>query len=717
VGPVKTQKIVPNNLSSGKTKVFLLLLVLIPSIFNAFALLPELCISIPSLNDDAFHYLLVQRASEALANGENPFDHWVPELELGFPQFFYYQHLPHLAVVFLHRLLLKQVDLFTLFNLVRYLLLICFPVTVYWSMRRMGFSAVAGAIGSAVSTLLSSNYGYGLEHGSYTWHGYGMYTQLWAMHLSFITLACLHQLLEEGKGYVAAIIACSALILSHLVYAYLIAVAAVCLFLFGLNLKNARPRSVRFAITALLVAGITSYFWLPFLVHQKYLGASPYLQRWKYDSFGAADILTRLVNGDLLDYGRYPVLTLLLALGVAFALLSRIRLARLTLLFFVVWLLFFFGRHTWGRLADLLPMHEGLLFHRFIGGVHLAAILLIGIGGEWIWQQLSSIPERGRALITAIIIFALIIPAIKERQRDCTLNKQWMERTREAIKTDPDVQAIILALKKLPPGRTYAGLRENWGKQLNIGDLYFYNFLTFHRIDAVLPPYQSLSLNSDLIWHFDDQNPDHYNLFNVRYVIAPKNLATPGFLRLIKETYRYKVYQVETSGYAQFATLARTMTSDSQSNLLSKSRSWLLSGEPGAGRFIRFVYRGKNRGSESLTKQGPSGTGKITEEQVFPGRFDLRVECQEASTLVLKMTYHPNWRVTVDGHEVPTFMVSPSFIGFEIPAGNHSVHAEYRSPIYKTILLVLGACAIVATVSFRRWFGRLGTFIFSKDYT
>ena len=709
MGPVKTQKIVLNNLSGRRAKVFLLLLVLIPSIFNAFALLPELYISIPSLNDDAFHYLLVQRASEALANGENPFDHWVPELELGFPQFSYYQHLPHLAVIFVHRLLLKQVDLFTLFNLIRYLLLICFPVTVYWSMRRMGFSAVAGAIGSAVSTLLSSNYGYGLEHGSYTWHGYGMYTQLWAMHLSFITLACLHHLLEQGKGYVAAIIACSALILSHLVYAYLIAIAAIGLFLFGLNLKNGRPRWVRFMITALLVGGVTSYFWFPFLIYQKYLGASPYLQRWKYDSFGAADILTRLVNGDLLDYGRYPVLTLLLALGVASALLSRIRLARLTLLFFVVWLLFFFGRYTWGRLADLLPMHEGLLFHRFIGGVHLAAILLIGIGGEWLWHRLSSIPEPGRALITGVIIFALIIPAIKERQRDCTLNKQWMERTREALETDQDAQTILLTLKKLPPGRAYAGLREKWGKQLNIGDLYFYNLLTFHRIDAVLPPYQSLSLSSDLIWHFDDQNPNHYNLFNVRYVVAPKNLEMPGFLRLIKETFRYKLYQVETSGYAQFATLSRMMRLDSQSSLISENRSWLLSGEPGVGRFVRFEYRGRNIGSEGLTKQASSGSGRIMEEQVFPGRFDLRVECQEASALVLKMTYHPNWRVTVDGHEVQTVMVSPSFIGFEIPAGDHSVHAEYRSPIYKTILLILGACVIVATVWFRGWFGWLET--------
>ena len=64
----------------------LLLLVLIPTAFNAVALWPELSLPVPSLNDDGIHYLLVQRASEALATGENLIDHWVPELELGFPQ-------------------------------------------------------------------------------------------------------------------------------------------------------------------------------------------------------------------------------------------------------------------------------------------------------------------------------------------------------------------------------------------------------------------------------------------------------------------------------------------------------------------------------------------------------------------------------------------------------------------------------------------------------
>ncbi len=692
----------------------LLLLVLIPSAFNAIALLPELRLPVPSLNDDAVHYLVVQRASEALAGGENPFDHWLPELELGFPLTFYYQHLPHLAVVLLHRLLLKQVDLLTLFNLIRYLLLLGFPLTVYWSMRRLGFTVVAGAIGAAGATLLSSNHRYGFEYDSYVWRGFGMYTQLWAMHLSFITLACLHRLLERGEGYVAAIVTSSLLALSHLVYAYMMAMTGLVLFLFGLSRENACRRLFRLTVVGLLSAIITSYFLLPLLLSKAYLSASPYLQRWKYDSFGAPDILTWLVNGDLLDYGRFPVLTVLLALGVASVLTTRTRPGRLALGLFLFWLALYFGRLTWGRLLDFLPMHEGLLFHRFIGGVHLAAILLIGLGGEWVWRQLGSLPERWHALATGLVLLALMVPALRERQGYYALNTQWIQRTRKALDENQDARMIIVVLKELPPGRTYAGLREGWGKALNFGDLHFYDLLTFYRIVAVSPPYSSLSLNADLIWHFDDRNPAHYNLFNVKYVVAPSSLAMPAFLRRIKETPRYTLYGAETSGYAEFAAVTKAKGIDSQSSLFVQNRSWLLSAEPGAGRFMRYEYPVEGGGSGGPWNPACPGGGTINKEQVMPGRFDLRVECQETSTLVLKVTYHPNWRVALDGREVQAFMVSPSFIGLEVPAGVHHVRAEYRSPAYKTAPLFLGACTLFATIWFRRRFAWLDTILFPK---
>lgn len=223
------------------TIMTLLFLVAAPILFNAVMLFPEISTAVPSLNDDAVHFLLVQKAGAAVTNGENPFDFWVPDLELGFPQFFYYQHLPHLIVVFLYYLLLKQVSLLTLFNLMRYLLMVGFPLTVYWSMRRLEFSVVAAALAAAFASLFSANHRYGFEYDSYVWRGYGMYTQLWAMHLCFIALACIQRLLAKGTGYLATALACSALVMSHLIYAYMVGVSAVVLFLLSLRRETVRP--------------------------------------------------------------------------------------------------------------------------------------------------------------------------------------------------------------------------------------------------------------------------------------------------------------------------------------------------------------------------------------------------------------------------------------------------------------------------------------------
>ena len=62
-------------------KIALLLIVLAPCIMNAVALLAELTIPAPSLNDDSYHYLFIQNASNALANGQSIFDQWLPQVE------------------------------------------------------------------------------------------------------------------------------------------------------------------------------------------------------------------------------------------------------------------------------------------------------------------------------------------------------------------------------------------------------------------------------------------------------------------------------------------------------------------------------------------------------------------------------------------------------------------------------------------------------------
>jgi hypothetical protein len=673
-------------------------------LFNAVALLPEVGYQVPNVNDDAEHVLFIQQASDAWANGQDPLDFWVPQLELGFPQFLYYQNLPHLVVVVLGKLTFGLVSLRTLFDMVRYVLLVGFPLTVFWSMRRLGFSDVAAAIGAAAGSLISGNNRYGFEYDSYVWRGLGVYTQIFGMHLSFIALAALHRVATRGSGIIAAALTCAALALSHLIYAYMTAITAVVLLLFGMTRANAIGRFLRFAAVAALAGVIGAYMWVPFFAQPGYLNASPYLEQTKYDSFGAPTILGWLVSGDLLDHGRLPVLTALLAAGIVAALITRARLLVLTLVLFVLWLVLYFGRPTLGPIVDLLPLHDGLLLHRFIGGVDLFAILLIGAGGAYLWElaRAEVTPKRLAAVSAATAI--LFLPVLAERWSYYGDNAAWMSATQAALTADTDAKTVLDALAAQGPGRAYAGLRSNWGDSLDFGipfrSVRLYNMLAFDRVDALAPPYRGASLNSDLLFDFNDQDPAEYRLFDVQYVIAPPSATlVPGLVPIVS-TPKYVLYRAPGGGFAEYAAVARAETPSSQLDLFERARAWLRGGAATGWQFARYLYRqAPPVDVPAPIADCPRPT--ISYARAQSSRFDVLASCADDSAMVLKVTYHPNWHVTVDGHEVPTFMVSPSYLAFALPAGQHFITAEYRSAPLKDPLFFVGAAAALGAIAFR----------------
>ena len=430
-------------------------------------------------------------------------------------------------MVLLERLSLGALDLFTSFNLIRYVLLVTLPLTVFWSMRKMGFSPVAAAIGGAASALISNDFRYGFEYDSYTWRGFGLYTQLWAMHLSFITLALVYRVIQTGRGVMWAIVAFSLLALSNLIYAYMMAITILVLFLFGLKQANLVPRTVRIGVVVLLTALIAGYMIVPFALESEYLNASPLLEPEKYASFGILRVGGWLLTGDLLDHARPPVLSVLLLIGIVAAALGRMRPALAALTLLVVWLVLFAGRPTLGPLANLLPFSDGLLFHRFIGGVHLAAILLVGVGGAVVWGLFAPHRRAWQSLAAALVVWAILLPAYAERADFHRVNDVLMRRSMAAISADGDATDILTTLESLPPGRIYAGLPTNWGQAMAIADIPFYNLLTFEGLESVTPS-ESLTLNGDLLWDFDERDASDYELFNVRYVVAPALLADAG---------------------------------------------------------------------------------------------------------------------------------------------------------------------------------------------
>ena len=68
------------------------------------------------------------------------------------------------------------------------------------------------------------------------------------------------------------------------------------------------------------------------------------------------------------------MLSILAAVGFAVCLL-RWRYARYLVpkAIFLLWMMLYFSRPTWGSFVDLLPMSRDIHMNRFIGGVHLGA--------------------------------------------------------------------------------------------------------------------------------------------------------------------------------------------------------------------------------------------------------------------------------------------------------------------------------------------------------
>ncbi len=693
-------------------RVLLSVLVLLPMIMTAFQLLPELTTPVPAGNDLALHWQMVVGASREMANWRNPLDFWMPQIELGYPQFLYYQNLPHLVVAGLHRLLFGLVELRTVFDVVRFALTIGFPLTVYWSMRRMEFSSRAAAVSAAVSLLFANRDGFGLALDGQLWIGRGLFTQLWAEHLSLVAMAGLYRLMRTGRGYAGTIIALVALALSHFIWSYMMAMTGVMLWLLLSTRQNWLANAIRLGTVGVLSIAIASYMLVPFAT-----SSGTYLAMFPGIEAAGTNRLRPMVKwlvGRLMDEGRLPVLTGMAMVGVVSAALLRTRATRVAMVGTVAWLMLYQIRPTEVNAFGRFLRYDGHLVFRFIGVLDLFSMLSIGVAGEWIWRAIadrrlgrvhdgdapSSPRSVGASVLALFVVLALLSPALIDRAAFFGRDGRAITATRAALNADPDLTTVLDTIAAQPGGRAYMGLASNGGKQWRIGPLIrAYDVLKDRGQPAVAPLFQGLSLNADMVVSFRDREPAQYDLLDVRYVALPSGAPVDRFMMPFARTPRYTVYRVATTGIATYGAVVERRAASSQLDLLRGVEAWSNSAGPAAKQFIRWDFRRPS--GQSAPTGGCPGGGRTLSEHVEAGIIDLVVDCQSPSSLILKTTYHPNWRVTVDGTPVPTYMVSPVYIGFDLPAGQHTIAARYMMATSKWVMLGVGLVVLVGVLVLR----------------
>ena len=82
------------------------------------------------------------------------------------------------------------------------------------------------------------------------------------------------------------------------------------------------------------------------------------------------------------------------------------------------------------------------------------------------------------------------------------------------------------------------------------------------------------------------------------------------------------------------------------------------------------------------TVPGDAPTQRIT-RQASPGDApDIIAEVAPTvpSTYVIRESWHPRWKVFVDGAAVPIRRVTPDFMAVDVPAGTHTITARFDRP-------------------------------------
>ncbi len=670
-----------------------------------------------NLNDSAFHLEMVRWADHQIAEGKVPLDGWFPNLALGSSFFHHYQSLPYTLTAYAARL--TGLGDTTTYLWLLYLMLALWPISVYLGARLLSLERWPAAAAALVSPLIVSVTGYGYEHSSYTWQGLGVFTQLWGMWLLPLVWGLTYRAVTKGSNwYAPAALVLALTIATHLMTGYL-AVLSI-----GVWVLLARREFVRRVARAAIVAvgGLATAAWvlIPLLADRNYSAQTQFYKGTFFDdSYGAGKILHWLFTGELFDHGRFPILSLLVAVGFVVCVVraQRSEPARAVLGAWTLSLFLFFGRATWGvrSVVNLLPGNGDLQMHRFMVGVDLAAILLAGFGLVAVARLTGFVARRGVAFVgrvsvrtaivwtaVAVAMVGMLAPAWTQVAHYDLFDGTLIPYQRVAEKQDgADFKALVLEAERDGGGRIYAGLRANWGEQYLIGNVPAYTELENYDADAIGYPFRTVqSLSTDVDASFNEFNLAQYQILNIKYMILPEGHPPPVPAKFLDSRGQNLLYEVNTSGYFQVIDVIGAI-SENRTDVNSESYTFRYGPLATENIYPSVAFNGGRAAPPTSVGSSPppgSPGAVLTQDSrdAVNGRFTATVRANRNAAVLLKESFDPRWTVTVDGVAQKPVMIAPSLVGVEVPAGTHTIVFQYKSYPDYPILLIVGLLTLVA---------------------
>ncbi len=681
--------------------------------FGLFVLRAETS-QVAYLNDEAFHLGMVRLASDLLQMGRDPLSAWYPLLNLGSPEFLHYQSLPAIItgaagiIVGVQRALAWS----------NFLLLASWPISTFLCTRLLGWSRWTAAAVACASPLIMSAAGHGYEYGSYLWIGFGLWTQLWAMWTLPLAIGFSWQAITRRRHLVAAVVFTALTVAFHYETGYLAAGAIVVIAIAsGVRGPAFRRRVGSAAVLAGLVAGASAWVILPVITGSHYAARNEFLQNTvDANSFGARRILSWLLAGQLLDKGRFPVLTLLLAVGLVACVIRfrRDERCRLLVVLWLVYLVAFFGRPTLGPALDLLPGSKDLFLRRFVCGVDLASLLIVGVGAIELARLASRLATRLNQQLDAAVVTAMAVavglivlaPAWTQVASYAALDSKDIHvQLRADADQGSQVASLLRVAEKHGTGRVYAGLLTNWGRDFLVGYIPVYEYLADSEVDSIGFTLRTASLMSDAEPYFDDTNLGDYALFGVRYLLLPVGMSPPVRAVHVLTSGAFALWTVPDVHYVQVVDTVGSIA-ENRTDIGASSSHFISSSQPGKGRYLTVSYDGAAAAPPTLARgeldSGPAGTVVSERADLGQGTVTATVYARRTAVVLLSASFDPGWRITVDGRPAASEIIVPALVGVRVSAGLHVVrlkyvgYGDYRDLFLLSLISLTAAIAVSA---------------------
>jgi hypothetical protein len=566
--------------------------------------------------------------------------------------------------------------------------------------------------------------GVGYEPKAYVWIGYGVWAQLWASWTLPLAWAFTWRAMSSRRAVPLAVIFVALTMALHFETGYL-AFIPIGIFPF-LTPSALRARLVRAAAVAAGALAASTWVTVPLLLQGRWAATNEILAPTPLvNGYGAKQVMSWLVTGQLLDAHRFPVVTLLAGAGLVVC-VRRWRTdatGRALVALLVMSLILSFGRTTFGGLTALLPGSKDIFMRRFMMGAQLCTLYLAGIGGVTVMRIVASGVTRWRPRVTAwatkptrrvalvvsagLVGAAVLAPAWSQIDAFASANTSWIAAQHAADTSQgAEVDRLIDYVRAHGGGRVYAGMPSNWGTDFRVGAVPVFKYLESRDVDEVGYTLRTASLMTDPEYYFDEAVAGDYALFAIHYLILPTGHLPPVPARFVMRVGGYELYVLASTGYVRVVDTVGSLSAD-KTNVGTMSVPYLRSDLPGAGRYLTVAYGGSAPAPLTAPQvralKGGAGRVRSEHDDLADGRVSATVAVRRTAAVVLSASFDPGWTVRVDGRRAHVDMLAPALPAVRVGPGVHTITFQYGGfGLYPELFGVLGA-ALVALL----WAGPL----------